>query len=34
MMNTATGKAIARKRTQYMQQFVDEFLNEWDGLDK
>ena len=34
MMNTGTGKAIARKRTQYMQQFVDEFLNEWDGLDK
>lgn len=34
MMNTETGKAIARKRTQYMQQFVDEFLNEWDELDK
>ena len=34
MMNTEAGKAIARKRTQYMQQFVDEFLNEWDGLDK
>lgn len=34
MMNTETGKAIAGKRTQYMQQFVDEFLNEWDGLDK
>ena len=34
MMNTETGKAIARKRTQYMQQFVDEFLNEWDGLVK
>lgn len=34
MMNTETGKAIARKRTQYMQQFVDEFLHEWDGLDK
>ena len=34
MMNTETGKAIARKRTQYMQQFVDEFLNEWDGLNK
>ena len=33
MMNTETGKAIARKRTQYMQQFVDEFLNEWDELD-
>ena len=34
MMNTETGKAIARKRTQYMQEFVDEFLHEWDGLDK
>ena len=34
MMNTETGKAIARKRTQYMQEFVDEFLSEWDGLDK
>ena len=34
MMNTETGKAIARKRTQYMQQFVDEFLHEWDGLNK
>ena len=33
MMNTETGKAIARKRTQYMQEFVDEFLSEWDGLD-
>ena len=30
MMNTETGKAIARKRTQYMQEFVEEFLNEWD----
>ena len=34
MMNTETGKAIARKRTQYMQEFVEEFLREWDGLDK
>lgn len=34
MMNTETGKAIARKRTQYMQEFIDEFLSEWDGLDK
>ena len=34
MMNTETGKAIARKRTQYMQEFVDEFLREWDGLDR
>ena len=34
MMNTETGKAIARKRTQYMQEFVEEFLREWDGLEK
>ena len=34
MMNTEAGRAIARKRTQYMQEFVDEFLSEWDGLDK
>lgn len=34
MMNTKTGKAIARKRTQYMQEFVEEFLREWDGSDK
>ena len=34
MMNTETGKAIARKRTQYMQEFVNEFLREWDGLDR
>ena len=34
MMNTETGKAIARKRTRFMQEFVDEFLHEWDGLDK
>ena len=34
MMNTETGKAVARKRTQYMQEFVEEFLREWDGLEK
>ena len=34
MMNTEAGKAIAQKRTQYMQEFVDEFLREWDGLDR
>lgn len=34
MMNTEAGKAIARKRTRYMQEFVAEFLSEWDGSDK
>lgn len=31
MMNTPTGRRIARKRTQYMNDFVEEFLSEWDG---
>ena len=30
-MNTETAKQIARKRTQYMQEFVQEFLNEWNA---
>ena len=33
MMNTESGKTIAAERTQYMKQFVDRFLAEWDGLD-
>ena len=33
MINTDTGRAIAAKRTQYMKQFVDEFLAEWNGVD-
>lgn len=31
LMNTQTGRRIARKRTQYMKEFVEEFLSEWDG---
>lgn len=31
MMNTQAGRRIARKRTRYMEQFVAEFLREWDG---
>ena len=31
LMNTATAKKIAAERHAYMQQFVAEFLDEWDG---
>lgn len=31
MMNTETGHKIAETRTQYMKQFVNEFLAEWNG---
>lgn len=30
-MNTASGKKIAEGRHQYLQDFLDEFLAEWDG---
>ncbi|WP_047549634.1 HD domain-containing protein [Psychroserpens sp. Hel_I_66] len=30
-MNTKTGKTIAEKRHQYMEQFLDQFYAEWDG---
>ena len=32
MMNTDTAKAIAKEREEYMRGFVDEFLNEWEGI--
>ena len=32
MMNTPTAKEIARARDRYMQEFVAEFMAEWDGL--
>ena len=32
MMSTATAKQIATARNVYMQNFVDEFMAEWDGL--
>lgn len=30
-INTETGKAIAIKRTEYMENFLEEFYKEWDG---
>ncbi|MDT8411378.1 MAG: HD domain-containing protein [Vicingaceae bacterium] len=30
-MNTATGKAIATHRHNYMEQFLEEFYKEWEG---
>jgi uncharacterized protein len=31
-MNTATGKAMAERRHTFMQQYLDEFYSEWEGL--
>lgn len=30
-MNTKTGKELAMKKTKFMKDFVEEFLNEWNG---
>ena len=30
-MNTATGRKIAEKRHQYMEAFLEQFYNEWNG---
>ena len=30
-MNTATGKAMAVHRHNYMEQFLEEFYKEWEG---
>lgn len=30
-MNTASGRKIAEERHEFMQEFVDRFLKEWDG---
>lgn len=30
-MNTSTGKRIAAKRHEYMESFLQQFYNEWDG---
>ena len=31
LMNTASGKRIAEQRHQYMEGFLDQFYNEWNG---
>ncbi len=33
MMNTATGKRIAEQRHAVMVQFLEQFMNEWEGRD-
>lgn len=33
MMNTKTAQRLAEKRDAFMHEFVDEFLEEWNGLD-
>lgn len=30
-MNTNTGKSMAEKRHRFMEQYLEEFFNEWDG---
>ncbi len=32
-MNTKTGKQIAEERHVYMQQYLDRFFNEWEGIE-
>lgn len=32
MMNTATAKKIAKQREEFMQDYLSEFLAEWDGI--
>ena len=32
MMNTPTAKRIAEAREQYMKDYMDEFMAEWDGV--
>jgi uncharacterized protein len=31
LMNTETAKSIAEKRHSYVEEFLDEFINEWNG---
>lgn len=31
-MNTDTAKILAKERTEYMKNFVNEFLEEWNGV--
>ena len=32
MMNTATAKELAKARQTYMEQYIREFMDEWDGI--
>ena len=32
MMNTDSAKAIAEHRERYMKEYIDEFMDEWEGL--
>jgi uncharacterized protein len=32
MMNTKTAKEIAEDRTKYMENYLEEFFAEWDGV--
>ena len=31
LMNTATGKAMAAKRHQFMESYLEQFYSEWEG---
>ena len=31
LMNTETAKKIANQREQYMKEYINQFLDEWDG---
>ncbi|WP_448701015.1 HD domain-containing protein [Mucilaginibacter sp. AW1-3] len=33
-MNTQTGKAIAQQRHQFMEQYLEQFYIEWDGIER
>ncbi|MNH39422.1 putative hydrolase [compost metagenome] len=30
-MNTETGKKLAQKRHEYLENFLDQFFDEWEG---
>ena len=32
LMNTETAKKMAKHRHEYMEKFLKEFYNEWDGI--
>jgi len=34
LMNTKTGKLLAEERHQYLEGFLEQFLTEWNGLEK